>query len=164
MKPSGWITAMGEPFTSLVLKIFKKCAGRSGCEVCREHMEEDCLFFPEMYRLHDLAQETCNPPNEKDLASLVDLCTLCGRCPCQDIRILVLKAKAARAQGKKKGIDRACETYRTGCFQGRLLYRMQCRISVSCSGQSSCGPAGTTRNSGVCPFPALLRHGGPSGI
>jgi glycerol-3-phosphate dehydrogenase subunit C len=88
-------------FTSLVLEIFKKCAGRSGCEVCREHMEEDCLFFPEMYRLHDLAEETGMPPDERALASLVDLCTLCGLCPCQDIRMLVLKAKAARAQDKK---------------------------------------------------------------
>ncbi|MFN2358610.1 MAG: heterodisulfide reductase-related iron-sulfur binding cluster, partial [Desulfotignum sp.] len=42
-----------------------------------------------------------SPPDEKDLASLVDLCTLCGLCPCQDIRVLVLKAKAARAQDKK---------------------------------------------------------------
>ncbi len=92
---------MASDFTSLVLKIFKKCAGRSGCEVCREHMEEDCLFFPEMYRLHDLAEETGTPPDEKTMASLVDLCTLCGLCPCQDIRMLVLKAKAARAEEKK---------------------------------------------------------------
>ena len=87
--------------TSMVLEIFKKCAGRSGCEVCREHMEEDCLFFPEIYRLHDLAEKTGTPPAEMDLASLVDLCTLCGLCPCQDIRMLVLKAKAARAEDKK---------------------------------------------------------------
>ncbi len=92
---------MKTDFTSLVLEMFKKCAGRSGCEVCREHMEEDCLFFPEMYRLHDLALETGTPLAEMDLASLVDLCTLCGLCPCQDIRMLVLKAKAARAEDKK---------------------------------------------------------------
>jgi glycerol-3-phosphate dehydrogenase subunit C len=92
-------------FTSLVLEMFKKCAGRSGCEVCREHMEEDCLFFPEMYRLHDLAQETGTPLTEMDLASLVDLCTLCGLCPCQDIRMLVLKAKAARAEEKKQPLS-----------------------------------------------------------
>ncbi|MDT8378570.1 MAG: heterodisulfide reductase-related iron-sulfur binding cluster [Desulfotignum sp.] len=88
-------------FTLLMLEIFKKCAGRSGCGVCREHMEEDCLFFPEIYRLHDLAEETGTPPDEKALASLLDLCTLCGLCPCQDIRMLVLKAKAARAEEKK---------------------------------------------------------------
>jgi glycerol-3-phosphate dehydrogenase subunit C len=93
--------AMDESFTSLVQEIFKKCAGRSGCEVCREHMEEDCLFFPEMYRLHDLAQAAGTLPAETDLASLVDLCTLCGLCPCQDIRMLVLKARAARAEEKK---------------------------------------------------------------
>ncbi len=92
---------METDFTSLVLEMFKKCAGRSGCEVCRDHMEEDCLFFPEMYRLHDLAQEIGIPLAEMDLASLVDLCTLCGLCPCQDIRMLVLKAKAARAEDKK---------------------------------------------------------------
>jgi glycerol-3-phosphate dehydrogenase subunit C len=88
-------------FTSLVLEIFKKCAGRSGCEVCREHMEEDCLFFPEIYRMQDLTEEIGTPPDEKALASLVDLCTLCGLYPCQDIRMLVLKAKAARAEEKK---------------------------------------------------------------
>ncbi len=93
--------AMGESFTSLMLEIFKKCAGRSGCGVCREHMEEDCLFFPELYRLDDLAEETGSPPDEKDLASLVDLCPLCGLCPCRDIRMLILKAKAARARDKK---------------------------------------------------------------
>ncbi len=92
---------MDESFSSLVLEIFKKCAGRSGCEVCREHMEEDCLFFPEMYRLQDLAEKTGTPPSGRDLVSLVDLCTLCGLCPCQDIRTLVLKAKASRAQDKK---------------------------------------------------------------
>jgi len=92
---------MAIDFTSLVLEIFKKCAGRSGCEVCREHMEEDCLFFPEMYRLHDLKEETGTPPDEKALASLVNLCTLCGLCPCQDIRMLILKAKAARTEEKK---------------------------------------------------------------
>ncbi|HSL60896.1 MAG TPA: heterodisulfide reductase-related iron-sulfur binding cluster [Desulfotignum sp.] len=92
---------MATDFTSLVLEIFKKCAGRSGCEVCREHMEEDCLFFPEMYRRHHLAEESGTSVDEKALASLVDLCTLCGLCPCQDIRVLVLKAKAARAEEKK---------------------------------------------------------------
>jgi glycerol-3-phosphate dehydrogenase subunit C len=185
-------------------------------------MEEDCLFFPEMYRLHDLAEETGTPLADMDLASLVDLCTLCGLCPCQDIRMLVLKAKAARAEenppplsarllsdaqqagrwgtafsavlnplnrlkpvtaiakkildihperslpafpeesffvwAKKKGIDHACEKPQPGCLESRLFCRMQCRVSVSWGGQSSGGPAGTKRNSGVCPFPALLQH------
>jgi glycerol-3-phosphate dehydrogenase subunit C len=92
---------MKTDFTSHILEIFKKCAGRSGCEVCREHMEEDCLFFPEMYRLQDFSQETGTPLADMDLASLVELCTLCGLCPCQDIRMLVLKAKAARTSDHK---------------------------------------------------------------
>ena len=37
----------------LILKIFEKCAGYCGCDVCRTHLDEDCLFFPELYRLND---------------------------------------------------------------------------------------------------------------
>jgi hypothetical protein len=144
---------MGESFTSLVLEIFKKCAGRSGCEVCREHMEEDCLFFPEMYRLHDLAEETGTPPSNRDLSSLVNLCTLCGLCPCQDIRILVLKAKAARAQDKKiplsvKLLSDAQVAYFAGCSAGYLFPAVakaavgllkQNKIQVFVPSQHCCG-------------------------
>ncbi|WP_299982453.1 heterodisulfide reductase-related iron-sulfur binding cluster [Desulfobacula sp.] len=79
----------------LILKVFEKCAGKSGCDVCRLHMEEDCLFFPELYRLQDQAEEARLSVCAKDLRHLLDLCTLCGLCPCQDIRMFILQAKAA---------------------------------------------------------------------
>ena len=81
----------------IILEIFKKCAGASGCEVCRPHMEEDCLFFPELYRLHDEFVEKGKPLVDNRLSDLINLCTFCGLCPCQDIRMLILKAKAALA-------------------------------------------------------------------
>ena len=79
----------------LILKVFEKCAGVSGCDVCRLHMEDDCLFFPELYRLNDQAEASGIPVSSKDLFYLLDICTLCGLCPCQDIRMLILQAKAA---------------------------------------------------------------------
>ncbi|MBU0464002.1 MAG: hypothetical protein KKD21_02335, partial [Proteobacteria bacterium] len=79
----------------LILKVFEKCAGKSGCDVCRLHMEDDCLFFPELYRLQDEAEESRLSVSTKDLRHLLDLCTLCGLCPCPDIRMLILQAKAA---------------------------------------------------------------------
>mgnify|MGYP002639435289 FL=1 len=79
----------------LILTVFKKCAGKSGCDVCRLHMEDDCLFFPELYRLQDKTEESRLSVSTKDLRHLLDLCTLCGLCPCPDIRMLILQAKAA---------------------------------------------------------------------
>lgn len=79
----------------LVLKVFEKCAGKSGCDLCRLHMEDDCLFFPELYRLNDQAEESGLPVGAKDLRHLLNSCTLCGLCPCQDIRMTILQAKAA---------------------------------------------------------------------
>jgi glycerol-3-phosphate dehydrogenase subunit C len=85
------------------LKIFEKCAGRSGCEVCKLHMEDDCLFFPELYRLQDQSDKSGLAVCAKELRNLIDLCTLCGSCPCKDIRMLVLQAKAAFVD--EKGIS-----------------------------------------------------------
>ncbi|ACN14518.1 GlpC [Desulforapulum autotrophicum HRM2] len=63
-------------------------------------MEDDCLFFPELYRLQDQADESGLPPNTRELRNLIDLCTLCGLCPCQDIKMLILQAKAAFSDEK----------------------------------------------------------------
>ncbi|MBT3388676.1 MAG: FeS-binding protein [Desulfobacula sp.] len=93
---------MNIPAKDLVQLIFQKCAGKSGCEVCRPHMEEDCLFFPELYRLNDEMIEKGKSPESKHLGRLLDLCTLCGLCPCQNIRMLILAAKAAFA--KEEGL------------------------------------------------------------
>jgi glycerol-3-phosphate dehydrogenase subunit C len=88
---------------NLILTIFEKCAGKSGCDVCRLHMEDDCLFFPELYRLNDKSEESNLPVCKKDIHRLIDTCTLCGLCPCQDIRMLIIQAKAAFIE--KEGIS-----------------------------------------------------------
>ncbi|MFH2057747.1 MAG: hypothetical protein ABIJ59_02465 [Pseudomonadota bacterium] len=86
---------MGMSSKDLVLKVFEKCAGKSGCDLCRLHMEDDCLFFPELYGLNDQAEESGLPVCTEDLRCLLNSCTLCGLCPCQDIRMTILQAKAA---------------------------------------------------------------------
>lgn len=84
----------------LVQTIFQKCAGTSGCEVCRPHMEDDCLFFPELYRLQDKFIDKGKPLASKSVNKLIDLCTLCGLCPCQDVRMLIMKTKATLVDEK----------------------------------------------------------------
>nr|WP_320190426.1 heterodisulfide reductase-related iron-sulfur binding cluster [uncultured Desulfobacter sp.] len=81
----------------LVLKIFDKCAGSCGCDVCRTHLDEDCLFFTELYRLNDELLEQGGMLRNKTVSQLLELCTMCGLCPCPDIRMLILQAKAANA-------------------------------------------------------------------
>lgn len=81
----------------LILKIFEKCAGYCGCDVCRTHLDEDCLFFPELYRLSDEVIEKGETLDNITIRQLLDLCTMCGLCPCADIRMLILEAKAAMA-------------------------------------------------------------------
>ena len=98
-------TQPGPTAKNIILKIFNKCAGPSGCDVCRLHMEEDCLFFPELYRLSDEVLENGKTPDQKSLAHLLDLCTLCGLCPCPDVRMLILSAKAAMAGEKGRSLS-----------------------------------------------------------
>jgi glycerol-3-phosphate dehydrogenase subunit C len=63
------------------------------CDTCRFLMEEDCAFFPELYRLWDQETETAAPISETDLRRLTELCTLCGLCPCPRIPMDVMEAK-----------------------------------------------------------------------
>ena len=64
------------------------------CEVCRNHMEEECAFFPELYRLWDQQDESGVSIPEADLRRLVERCTLCGLCPCARIPSEVMLAKS----------------------------------------------------------------------
>lgn len=113
---------MRSAFNTLMLKIFEKCAGNSGCEVCRPHMEDDCLFFPELYRLHDLAQDSGTPLNKMDLRPLIHLCTMCGLCPCHDIKELLLQAKAAHAREEDSPLSGRilCDAEMVGLWGTRL--------------------------------------------
>lgn len=81
-----------------IRQVIRKCAGKAGCDVCRMHLEDDCLFFPELYRLCDGAEESGIPLTGKELKRLADLCTGCGLCPCPDIRMLIFESKARWAE------------------------------------------------------------------
>lgn len=70
------------------------------CETCRFLMDESCLLFPRLYqlsdRVDDRARQDGHPVTDDDLQQLADLCTLCGLCPCPDIRAHVIRGKARR--------------------------------------------------------------------
>ena len=66
----------------IMRSIIELCAD---CDTCRTLMDQDCLFFPELYRLWDQEKEGGVSIGETQLRGLVDLCTLCGLCPCPKI-------------------------------------------------------------------------------
>jgi len=63
------------------------------CEACRELVDNACLVFPVMFRLVDDERHTGEKISSEDLIRLVDLCNLCGICPCRDIRSAILNFK-----------------------------------------------------------------------
>ena len=63
------------------------------CDTCRPLMEEDCAFFPELYRLWDREKDAGVPISAADLRCLVELCTVCGLCPCPRIPADLMEAK-----------------------------------------------------------------------
>jgi len=101
----------------IVRRVVQACAD---CDICRFLMHEDCLFFPALYRLVDREADTGQPITERTLRNLVDRCTLCGLCPCPNIRNDVVKAKIAYV--RKNGIsirDRLlADVQRVGCAGG----------------------------------------------
>ncbi|MDD2735335.1 MAG: heterodisulfide reductase-related iron-sulfur binding cluster [Desulfuromonadaceae bacterium] len=64
------------------------------CDTCRTLMDQDCLFFPELYRLWDQEKESGVSISETQLRRLADLCTLCGLCPCPKIPADIMEAKS----------------------------------------------------------------------
>ncbi|KIH75531.1 glycerol 3-phosphate dehydrogenase (quinone) subunit C [Geoalkalibacter ferrihydriticus] len=64
------------------------------CDTCRTLMDEDCAFFPELYRLWDQEKEEGIPINDEQVRHLTDLCTLCGLCPCPRIPMDIIEAKS----------------------------------------------------------------------
>lgn len=72
------------------------------CDICRFLMAESCLFFPELYRLYDKEKETGVVVQNAELQKLSDLCTLCGLCPCANIRADLIRGKAERV--RKEGM------------------------------------------------------------
>ena len=86
---------MEADFDAAIRRVIDACAD---CDTCRFLMNEDCLFFPELYRLVDRENEIGQAATGHELKGLVELCTLCGLCPCPNIRNDVIKAKAARVK------------------------------------------------------------------
>lgn len=64
------------------------------CDTCRTLMEEDCVFFPRLYRLWDQEKEEGIPISAPQLRELAELCTACGLCPCPRIPAEVIEAKS----------------------------------------------------------------------
>lgn len=79
--------------------------GCTDCDICRFLMDESCLLFPEIYRLYDESRKKTVPPDPQALQNLTDRCTLCGLCPCPDVRANVIQGKAdrTRVQGLEPG-------------------------------------------------------------
>jgi glycerol-3-phosphate dehydrogenase subunit C len=75
----------------ILRRVMELCAD---CDTCRFLMDEDCAFFPELYRLWDGEKEGGQPVSEAQFRRLADLCTLCGLCPCPRIPIDVMEAKS----------------------------------------------------------------------
>lgn len=94
---------MEADFNSIIRSVMDACAD---CETCRFLMNEGCLFFPELYRLGDRQKENGQPASEHELESVVELCTLCGLCPCPNIRNDIIRAKTALV--RKDGMAIGC--------------------------------------------------------
>ena len=75
----------------LLRGVMELCAD---CDTCRTMLEEECVFFPELYRLWDREREGGAPITDEELRRLVDLCTFCGLCPCPRIPADVMEAKS----------------------------------------------------------------------
>lgn len=96
-----------------IRSILDACAD---CDTCRFLMDESCLFFPELYRLYDKEKEAGSPVKDVELQKLAELCTLCGLCPCPNIRADVIRGKTERVrkEGMPLGIRLLADVQRFG--------------------------------------------------
>jgi glycerol-3-phosphate dehydrogenase subunit C len=99
-------------------------------------MDESCLLFPKLYQLWDHARETGQPITENALLELANFCTLCGLCPCPNIRGDVIKAKAAhvKTEGMSLGGRALADIQRFARLGGlapRLINRLLSTAPVS---------------------------------
>jgi glycerol-3-phosphate dehydrogenase subunit C len=104
---------------ALVRKVITACAD---CDTCRFLMNEDCLFFPALYRTADREAESDRPCSDRELRELIDLCTLCGLCPCPNIRNDIMRAKQAfvARDGLPAGHRLLADVQRLGRLCGRV--------------------------------------------
>ena len=107
-------------------RIVDACAD---CDTCRYLMDESCLLFPRLYQGWDAQCEARRPITRQALFELADSCTLCGLCPCFNIRNDVVKAKAERvaALGMPMGVRLLADVQRFARLGGsapRLVNRL----------------------------------------
>ncbi len=82
----------GNAFETAIRRVIDACAD---CDTCRPLMDQSCLLFPELYRLYDREKGEGRVVSPDELRRLSERCTLCGLCPCPDIRTDVIRSKAA---------------------------------------------------------------------
>jgi glycerol-3-phosphate dehydrogenase subunit C len=92
-------------------------------------MDESCLLFPKLYQLWDAERDAGGPISAQALSELADLCTLCGLCPCPNIRTDIMRAKAARvaAAGMPIGVRALADIQRIarlGAAAPKLINRI----------------------------------------
>lgn len=92
------------------------------CDTCRFLMEESCLFFPELYRLYDKEKESGGTVSDKELDKMAALCTLCGLCPCPNIRADIIRGKTelVRRRGLPLANRLLADVQRFGRMCGRF--------------------------------------------
>ena len=107
----------GDSPEGIARAVVEACAD---CEVCRSMMIDTCLFFDELYRLHDQAAADGRPVSAKDLRRLVDRCHYCALCGCPDIRDRIIAAKTRFAERDGLGLGQRLleDVARTGRLCG----------------------------------------------
>ncbi len=75
----------------IIRDVLNLCAD---CDTCRPILDRDCLVFPELYRLWDRESQDGAAITEAELRNLMELCTLCGLCPCPNIPADLMEAKS----------------------------------------------------------------------
>lgn len=119
----------GDP-EKLIRGVLDAC---SDCDVCRFLMDESCLLFPELYRLYDKEREDGAPVSETELRRLAELCTLCGLCPCPNIRADVIRSKIERVhkEGMPLGIRLLADAQRFGRWCGMVPAAVNAALSLA---------------------------------
>jgi glycerol-3-phosphate dehydrogenase subunit C len=138
---------------SLIRSVVDTCAD---CDICRFLMEDSCLFFPELYRLHDRETEQKIPPGGEELDRLADMCTLCGLCPCPNIRTDIVRSKATRVRncGLPLGLRMLADVQSTGRLGSRVPKLMNTVLQVDPAGKAAKHFAGISQKRHLPKLPA----------
>lgn len=122
---SGNDTNINELPLNILRAVFDMC---TDCDTCRFLMEESCLFFQELYRLYDKEKQTgIRTPPEK-LIALANLCTMCGLCPCPDIRADIIRGKTQLIQ--QNGLSLSDRVYADVQNIYRIGSKMPCMVNM----------------------------------